>query len=203
MTRIRPELWVDRAAEAVAFYQAAFGAIVLHRVGEGEDIVAQLAIGNAAFWVARAGPAGRRVHREAVGGATGRTLLVVDDPMRSSARRSPQAPPPLPSQPTNTAGALPGARPVRPSLGNRSSPGRLAATQTETATGTWQREYGQPPTCDQTAQLGAQHRFRPPAGARILRAHIRGAVGAIAPGPVSLGASLLTAANSSFARNSR
>ena len=50
MTSIQPELWVDRAAEVVAFYQAAFGAIVLHRVGEGEDIVAQLAIGDAAFW---------------------------------------------------------------------------------------------------------------------------------------------------------
>lgn len=61
MTSIQPELWVDRAAEAVAFYQAAFGAIVLHRVGAGEDVVAQLAIGNAAFWVARAGSAGQRL----------------------------------------------------------------------------------------------------------------------------------------------
>ena len=26
MTSIQPELWVDRAAQAVAFYQAAFGA---------------------------------------------------------------------------------------------------------------------------------------------------------------------------------
>ena len=32
MTGIQPELWVDRAGEAVAFYQAAFGATVLHRV---------------------------------------------------------------------------------------------------------------------------------------------------------------------------
>ena len=80
MTSIQPELWVDRAAEAVAFYQAAFGAIVLHRVGEGEDIVAQLGIGDAAFWVARAGPAGQRVHPKAAGGVTCRTLLVVDDP---------------------------------------------------------------------------------------------------------------------------
>jgi PhnB protein len=80
VTSIQPELWVDRAAEAVAFYQAAFGAIVLHRVGRGEDIVAQLAIGDAAFWVARAESARQRVHPKAVGGATGRTLLVVDDP---------------------------------------------------------------------------------------------------------------------------
>jgi len=80
MTSIQPELWVDRAAQAVAFYQVAFGATVLHRVGGGEDIVAQLAIGVAAFWVAAAGSAGPRRNPKAVGGATSRTLLVVDDP---------------------------------------------------------------------------------------------------------------------------
>jgi PhnB protein len=80
MTSIQPELWVDRAAQAVAFYQAAFGATVLHQVGDGEDIVAQLAIGDAAFWVAAAGSVGQRLHPNAIGGATSRTLLVVDDP---------------------------------------------------------------------------------------------------------------------------
>jgi PhnB protein len=80
VTSIQPELWVDRGAQAVAFYQAALGATVLHRVGDGEDIVAQLAIGDAAFWVSTAGPAGQRVHPKVIGGATGRTLLVVDDP---------------------------------------------------------------------------------------------------------------------------
>jgi len=80
MTSIQPELWVDRAAQAVAFYQAAFGATVLHQTGDGEDIVAQLAIGDAAFWVAAAGSAGPRRNPKAVGGATSRTLLVVDDP---------------------------------------------------------------------------------------------------------------------------
>jgi PhnB protein len=80
MTSIQPELWVDRAAQAVAFYQVAFGATVLHRVGGGEDIVAQLAIGDAAFWVATAGSVGQRLNPKAAGGATGRTLLVVDDP---------------------------------------------------------------------------------------------------------------------------
>ena len=80
MTSIQPELWVDRGAQAVAFYQAAFGAAVLHRVGSGDDIVAQLAIGDAAFWVATAGTAGQRVHPKATGAATGRTLLVTDDP---------------------------------------------------------------------------------------------------------------------------
>jgi len=51
MTGIQPELWSDRAAAAVAFYESAFGARVLHQVGEGDEIVAQLAIGDAAFWV--------------------------------------------------------------------------------------------------------------------------------------------------------
>lgn len=80
MTGIQPELWCDRAAVAVAFYEAAFGATVLHHVGEGDDIVAQLAVGNAAFWVASAAPDIKRFSPRAIGGATGRTLLVVDDP---------------------------------------------------------------------------------------------------------------------------
>jgi PhnB protein len=80
MTRIQPELWIDRAAAAVAFYEAAFGARVLHRVGEGDDIVAQLAIGDAAFWVSAGGTEGPRFSPKAIGGTTGRTLLVVDDP---------------------------------------------------------------------------------------------------------------------------
>jgi PhnB protein len=78
VTSIEPELWADRPATAVAFYAEAFGATTLHRVGEGEDIVAQLAVGEARFWVASAGAG--RFSPIAIGGATGRTLLVVDDP---------------------------------------------------------------------------------------------------------------------------
>jgi PhnB protein len=80
MTGIQPELWIDRAAAAVAFYEAAFGARVLHQVGEGDEIVAQLAIGDAAFWVSSGGADGPRFSPGAIGGATGRTLLLVDDP---------------------------------------------------------------------------------------------------------------------------
>ena len=40
MTSIQTELWVDRAGAAVMFYEAAFGAKVMHRVGEDDDIVA-------------------------------------------------------------------------------------------------------------------------------------------------------------------
>jgi PhnB protein len=80
VTSIQPELWVDRAATAVAFYVAAFGATVLHRIGEGEDIVAQLGVGAAVFWVASADRSAGRFSPPSIGGSTGRTLLVVDSP---------------------------------------------------------------------------------------------------------------------------
>jgi PhnB protein len=80
VTSIEPELWIDRAAAAVAFYADAFGATVLLSVGEGDDIVARLAVGEARFWVSAASAAGPRFSPRAIGGTTGRTLLVVDDP---------------------------------------------------------------------------------------------------------------------------
>jgi PhnB protein len=80
MTSIQPELWVDSPSEAVRFYEAAFGATVVHRVGDGDDIVAQLAVGDAAFWVAPSSATMKRLSPRAVDGATSRTLLVVDDP---------------------------------------------------------------------------------------------------------------------------
>jgi PhnB protein len=82
VTSIQPELWVDRGAAAVEFYASAFGARLLHRVGDGEDIVAQLAIGEAIFWIAATGSSSERLVPRALGGATGRLLLVVDDPDR-------------------------------------------------------------------------------------------------------------------------
>jgi PhnB protein len=80
MVSIQPELWVERAGEALAFYEAAFGARVVHCVGDGDDIVAQLTVGDASFWVAAAGPDMGRLSPNAIGGGTSRTLLVVDDP---------------------------------------------------------------------------------------------------------------------------
>ena len=77
---MQPELWVDRAGQAIAFYAAAFGAEVQMQVGEGDDIVARLAVGDAAFWIAAADPASGRFSPPGIGGATGRVLLVVDDP---------------------------------------------------------------------------------------------------------------------------
>jgi PhnB protein len=73
-------LWVEKAREAVAFYTVAFGATVVHLVGEGDEIVAQLAVGDAAFWIAPASPTMKRLDPRAIDGATSRTLLLVDDP---------------------------------------------------------------------------------------------------------------------------
>jgi PhnB protein len=80
MTSIQPELWVDAPTAAIAFYEAAFDAIVVHRVGDGDDIVAQLAIGEAAFWVAPPSASMKRLSPRAIDGTTSRMLLVVADP---------------------------------------------------------------------------------------------------------------------------
>src|SRR5947208_2309345 len=78
MASIEPQLWVERPREAIAFYEAAFGATVLHRVGEGDDLVAQLAVGRARFWLSSASSS--RPSPRTNLGATGRMLLVIDDP---------------------------------------------------------------------------------------------------------------------------
>lgn len=79
-TSFQPELWVEGADAAVTFYEAAFEAVVLHRVGEGDQIVAQLAVDDAASWVAAAEAGMQRLSPRNINGATSRTLLVVDDP---------------------------------------------------------------------------------------------------------------------------
>jgi PhnB protein len=81
MTSIEPQLWTDHAPAAVAFYEAAFGAVVLHRVGDNDEIVAQLAVGDAHFWVSTADPEQGRLDPSGARGTTGRTLLVAEDPV--------------------------------------------------------------------------------------------------------------------------
>jgi PhnB protein len=78
--RIAPELFVRRAGAAVEFYGEAFGAVVDHRVGSDDDIVAQLSVGDATFWVHAESPALGNASPESLGGCTVRTLLIVDDP---------------------------------------------------------------------------------------------------------------------------
>jgi PhnB protein len=83
MTAVQPQLSVRRGRAAVDFYRAAFGATELHRVGgsdEHEAVVAQLAVGDAVFWVHDEAPEHGNHSPEGVGGATVRLTLIVDDP---------------------------------------------------------------------------------------------------------------------------
>jgi PhnB protein len=86
VTSIEPELWVEDPEAAISFYATAFEASILHRVGDAPDIVARLGVGPARFWVAQTDDSMGRLSPLALGGATSRTLLVVDDPDRILAR---------------------------------------------------------------------------------------------------------------------
>ena len=80
---VSPELSVRRGREAVDFYEAAFGAVEIYRVGgtdEHEDVVAQLSVGNGTFWVSDESPPNKNFSPESLGGSTVRLLLVVPDP---------------------------------------------------------------------------------------------------------------------------
>jgi len=88
-TRLWPQLSVRRGRAAVDFYKAAFGAVEDHRVGgtdEHEDVVAQLSVGDATFWVSDESPAHGNFSPESLDGATTRMLLVVADPAAVLAR---------------------------------------------------------------------------------------------------------------------
>jgi len=78
-----PELAVRRGREAIAFYERAFGAVVVYRVGgtdDHPDVVAQLTVGDSSFWVSDEAPSSANFSPESLGGSTVRILLVVDDP---------------------------------------------------------------------------------------------------------------------------
>jgi PhnB protein len=80
---IIPQLSARRGREAVAFYERALGATTVDRVGGTDDhpeVVAQLAVGEAFFWVADESPEHANFSPETVGGSTTRMLCVVDDP---------------------------------------------------------------------------------------------------------------------------
>ena len=82
-TSVSPELSVRRGREALEFYKAAFGAVEIYRVGgteENEDVVAQLSVGNAFFWVSDESPPNKSFSPESLGGSTVRLLLIAEDP---------------------------------------------------------------------------------------------------------------------------
>ena len=82
-TWLAPELAVRRGREAVDWYVAAFGAVEVYRVGGSdahEQVVSQLTVGEATFWVHDESPEQGNHSPESLGGGTVRLLLVVDDP---------------------------------------------------------------------------------------------------------------------------
>jgi len=86
---IVPQLSVRRGRDAVAFYERAFGAVEVYRVGGTDnhaDVVSQLQVGEASFWVSDEAPNSANFSPESVGGSTTRMLLVVDDPRAVVAR---------------------------------------------------------------------------------------------------------------------
>ena len=88
-TSVSPELSVRRGRDAVEFYKAAFDAVEIYRVGGTDgnpDVVSQLSVGNASFWVSDESPPHKNFSPETLGGSTTRLLLVVEDPRSVVAR---------------------------------------------------------------------------------------------------------------------
>jgi len=77
-TSIAPWLSVSRATEAVDYYQAAFGAVERYRLedDEGLVVVAQLAIGEADFWLQEDAESSPQPQDR----CSVRMILTVDDP---------------------------------------------------------------------------------------------------------------------------
>jgi PhnB protein len=80
-TSIAPMLSVRNGKKAIDFYKAAFGAGELFRVeSETGDVVAQLSVGQADFWVADESPAHLNFSPETLGGGSVRMVMIQDDP---------------------------------------------------------------------------------------------------------------------------
>ena len=80
-TTIAPFLSVRRGAAAVAFYKAAFGAAELFTIESPTgDVVAQLAVEGAGFWVSDESPEHGNFSPETLNGGTTRMVLTIADP---------------------------------------------------------------------------------------------------------------------------
>ena len=131
-TSIAPMLAVGDADAAIAFYQAAFGATVSWRLGDGH-VVAGLDIDGAPFFLATESPENGTRGPSSAGCTTVRIELFVDDPIavhrravaagatdrdpvREHTHETPRAAP----DPAHAAGL--GRRSVRPQVADREVP---------------------------------------------------------------------------------
>jgi PhnB protein len=86
-TTIQPMLSVRRGAKAVEFYKAAFGAAELYRVENDKgEVVVQLTVGGAEFWVSDESPQHQNFSPETLSGSTVKILLIAEDPDAAFAR---------------------------------------------------------------------------------------------------------------------
>ena len=80
-TSISPMLSVRGGAKAIEYYKAAFGAEELFCIGDEEkEVVAQMSVGGAEFWLSDEAPEYLNFSPESLGGVTVRMVMVVDDP---------------------------------------------------------------------------------------------------------------------------
>ena len=80
-TSISPMLSVRHGKRAIDFYKKAFGADELFRVeSDSGEVVAQLSVSGAEFWLADESPEHLNFSPESLGGGSVRIVLVVDDP---------------------------------------------------------------------------------------------------------------------------
>ncbi|HEX3988266.1 MAG TPA: VOC family protein [Verrucomicrobiae bacterium] len=86
-TGITPFLSIRKGVEAVEFYKSAFGATELFRIeSETHEVVAQLSVDGAEFWVSDESPKHLNFSPETLGGGTVRMLLTVENPDAAFAR---------------------------------------------------------------------------------------------------------------------
>jgi PhnB protein len=84
---IAPMLSVRRGAQAIEFYKAAFGAQELLRVeNESGEVVAQLSVDGAEFWLADESPENKNFSPETLGGCSVRLVMVAENPDAAFAR---------------------------------------------------------------------------------------------------------------------
>jgi PhnB protein len=74
-------LSVRNGSGAVEFYQTAFGAVEVFRIGDpGGAVVSRLSVDGAEFWVSDESPEHANFSPESLGGGTVRMVLTVPDP---------------------------------------------------------------------------------------------------------------------------
>jgi PhnB protein len=74
-TSIAPWLSITNSKKALAFYQAAFGAVEMYRMDVPDGIISRLSVEGAEFWVAE-----ESAGSGALGGGSIRMILTVKDP---------------------------------------------------------------------------------------------------------------------------